>query len=204
MGLFGKKKVTFCGVCDKQIKGIELYFNIKNTQTGEHLYSICSDCSRKIKMIVPEYPLSAEETKEKISKRLNAKGEVECRMQCNVCGHVFYYTDEDIRKNELNKMLAESNRKQAVVSSLAGTTIQASLDNAEADRRTKKVIDFSKCPMCNSADLSDVSEMPTEKAVVKTGDPSSADEILKFKGLLDAGVITQEEFDAKKKQLLGL
>lgn len=33
---------------------------------------------------------------------------------------------------------------------------------------------------------------------------STADEILKFKGLLDAGVITQEEFDAKKKQLLGL
>lgn len=33
---------------------------------------------------------------------------------------------------------------------------------------------------------------------------SSADELLKFKQLLDAGVITQEEFDAKKKQLLGL
>ena len=33
---------------------------------------------------------------------------------------------------------------------------------------------------------------------------SEADEILKFKQLLDAGVITQEEFDAKKKQLLGL
>ena len=34
--------------------------------------------------------------------------------------------------------------------------------------------------------------------------PSAADEILKFKKLLDEGVITQEEFDAKKKQLLGL
>ena len=33
---------------------------------------------------------------------------------------------------------------------------------------------------------------------------SSADEIKKFKDLLDADVITQEEFDAKKKQLLGL
>lgn len=33
---------------------------------------------------------------------------------------------------------------------------------------------------------------------------SAADEIVKFKGLLDAGVITQEEFDAKKKQLLNL
>ena len=33
---------------------------------------------------------------------------------------------------------------------------------------------------------------------------SNADEIEKFKNLLDKGVITQEEFDAKKKQLLGL
>lgn len=33
---------------------------------------------------------------------------------------------------------------------------------------------------------------------------SNADEIKKFKDLLDSGVITQEEFDAKKKQLLGL
>ena len=33
---------------------------------------------------------------------------------------------------------------------------------------------------------------------------STADEIKKFKELLDSGAITQEEFDAKKKELLGL
>ncbi len=33
---------------------------------------------------------------------------------------------------------------------------------------------------------------------------SAADELKKFKELMDAGVISQEEFDAKKKQLLGL
>ena len=33
---------------------------------------------------------------------------------------------------------------------------------------------------------------------------SSADEILKFKQLLDAGIITQEEFETKKKQILNL
>ena len=36
------------------------------------------------------------------------------------------------------------------------------------------------------------------------GGISAADEILKFKQLLDSGIITQEEFDLKKKQLLGL
>lgn len=34
--------------------------------------------------------------------------------------------------------------------------------------------------------------------------PSSADEILKYKNLLDMGAITHEEFEQKKKQLLGL
>ena len=33
---------------------------------------------------------------------------------------------------------------------------------------------------------------------------SHADELKKYKELLDAGAITQEEFEAKKKQLLGL
>jgi len=33
---------------------------------------------------------------------------------------------------------------------------------------------------------------------------SNADELKKFKELLDSGIISQEEFDAKKKQLLGL
>lgn len=33
---------------------------------------------------------------------------------------------------------------------------------------------------------------------------SKADEIRKYKSLMDEGIITQEDFDKKKKQLLGL
>ncbi len=33
---------------------------------------------------------------------------------------------------------------------------------------------------------------------------SPADELKKFKELLDAGILTQEEFDAKKKELIGV
>ncbi|MBU6134687.1 SHOCT domain-containing protein [Clostridium tertium] len=33
---------------------------------------------------------------------------------------------------------------------------------------------------------------------------SSVDEILKFKELFDMGVITEEEFNIKKKQILGI
>lgn len=48
-------------------------------------------------------------------------------------------------------------------------------------------------------DLQRTSQAPTLVTSV-----SVADEIMKFKGLLDAGIITQQEFDNKKKQLLGL
>ncbi|MBP1581139.1 MAG: SHOCT domain-containing protein, partial [Oscillospiraceae bacterium] len=40
--------------------------------------------------------------------------------------------------------------------------------------------------------------------VEQSTSPSTADELKKFKELFDLGIITQEEFDAKKKQLLGL
>ena len=42
------------------------------------------------------------------------------------------------------------------------------------------------------------------KAVITSNSISTADEIRKFKELLDDGIITQDEFDAKKKELLGL
>lgn len=47
-------------------------------------------------------------------------------------------------------------------------------------------------------------ENKNSTATIIKQDLSSADEIKKFKDLLDAGIISQEEFDAKKKQLLGL
>lgn len=44
-----------------------------------------------------------------------------------------------------------------------------------------------------------------EKVVIQRATQiSKADELGKYKTLLDSGVITQEEFDAQKKQLLGL
>lgn len=45
---------------------------------------------------------------------------------------------------------------------------------------------------------------PTSNQTIINQAASSADELKKFKELLDAGIITQEEFNAKKKQLLGL
>lgn len=43
-----------------------------------------------------------------------------------------------------------------------------------------------------------------KKAAVVPKETGSADELEKYKALLDKGVISQEEYEAKKKQLLGL
>ncbi len=45
---------------------------------------------------------------------------------------------------------------------------------------------------------------PQPIVAVEVANKSEADELKKFKELLDTGVITQEEFDTKKKELLGL
>lgn len=52
-----------------------------------------------------------------------------------------------------------------------------------------------------------VNEMQTQAAAAPAPaapQSSDADELAKFKSLLDSGAITQEEYDAKKKQILGL
>lgn len=49
-----------------------------------------------------------------------------------------------------------------------------------------------------------IEEYKTKKNSVAINEVSVADEIKKFKELLDNGIITEEEFNAKKKELLGL
>lgn len=48
------------------------------------------------------------------------------------------------------------------------------------------------------------SKTPVATTIKQELPQSNADELKKYKELLDSGVITQEEFDAKKKQLLSL
>lgn len=71
------------------------------------------------------------------------------------------------------------------------------VDYMQAKLSGQKIIEFlTKITKEESA------EEPRQNTVQKP--VSSASEIMEYKNLLDAGVITQEEFDAKKKQLLGL
>lgn len=45
---------------------------------------------------------------------------------------------------------------------------------------------------------------PAESPISSSPSQDSFDHIIQYKELLDAGVITQEEFDSKRKELLGI
>lgn len=80
--------------------------------------------------------------------------------------------------------------------------------NQTANDNSSRIIDYDKCPKCNSADVISITEEEVENLSktqnTQQANISQADELKKFKDLLDSGIITQEEFDQKKKQLLGL
>lgn len=74
--------------------------------------------------------------------------------------------------------------------------------------KDENTILFTKKELPLILELKEYIEFKINNKVISNNIVSSTltevDEILKYKKLLDQGILTQEEFDAKKKQLLGL
>lgn len=71
----------------------------------------------------------------------------------------------------------------------------------------KRVLKYNKqahYQAVQEARAAQVEEQEEAEVVQVVNNVSAADEIMKFKGLLDAGIISLEEFNAKKEQLLDL
>lgn len=124
--------------------------------------------------------------------------------KCNTCGHIYCYTQADLNKNkQLSRQVAANSFASAF-----GPAIMSATYNQTANDNKSRIIDYDKCPKCNSSDVISITEEEVEELSknqdMQQTNLSQADELKKFKDLLDSGVITQEEFDAKKKQLLGL
>ena len=129
------------------------------------------------------------------------------RKRCTVCGKIFCYTFEDLEKNrELAKRAALSS-VGGIAGGLSGNYAAGAVSNQSASDDLSRIVDYTKCPNCGSKNLVDATDEDIARMNTQQNGQSaisSADELKKFKELLDMGVITQEEFDAKKKQLLGL
>ncbi len=139
------------------------------------------------------------------------KDDIEIRKRCNTCGHVFCYNPVDLQKNKQEAKKAMSAGLTAVMTAGShATSSTAATSLNRADNAMNRIVDYDRCPACGSRSLTEISKEEFQKAVTSNNTnntnqaTSSADELKKFKELLDSGIITQEEFDAKKKQLLGL
>lgn len=147
---------------------------------------------------------SAAREAEKKAQEIAEKG---YRKRCNVCGKIFCYTLEDIAENKRKARSAALSGLGGIAGALSGNYAAGATSNQSAEDQINRIIDYDKCPSCGSKDLVDITDEDIAKINAQQNGQSaisSADELKKFKELLDMGVITQEEFDQKKKQLLGL
>ena len=205
MGLFGAKPV--CGVCGNTL-GMNRY-KIRKDDAW-----CCPDCLKKAqngangKRTVNCMTISIDELKQLVADP-TAKGQEqmfenikvkEYRMRCNVCGHIYCYTEGDLIRSKNNAIKAAAGTMGSITAAVGGSRIDMYAQGARADAARNAIVDYGRCPHCNSTNVSSVDE----EAIPSSVGGSPADELKKYTELLDSGVITQEEFDAKKKQLLGL
>lgn len=182
------------------------------------LQPIINDLNKVLGVGIIDYKKALKYPEEKYDGRYQlvdlaearAKAEkAEIIKRCNVCGHIFCYNQADIKKNMDNAKNAVWSGIGQIAGGLSGAYTASAVNHTNAQNSLNKIVDFNRCPQCNSTNLSVISDeefkkMQTQKNTPQQTTVSAADELKKFKELLDIGAITQEEFDAKKKELLGL
>lgn len=193
------KKV--CCICGKEMSSWSLdCVPLQIKYNGERLHE-CRDCFNKYKgkqLFIQNGRATVLEEKD-----------TEIRKKCNACGHLYCYNLYDLERNKQRAKDAALSSIASLGQTLGGAYAAGAVNNATAKNTLNGIVDYNRCPNCGSLDVRTLSpeEGETEQAAAKgqnTPAISAADELKKFKELLDSGVITQEEFDAKKKQLLGL
>ena len=186
----------------KMMNGVVQIFIGNSFHTLAFPYKQREEGDQAAKYILEHY---GSQEKQELNKALQELEEKEFRMKCNVCGKIFCYTMNDLRKNVANAKRAQRSAAMGVLNALGGTELGVHANLSASDKYLNRIVDYSKCPSCNSSNITLI-EDDEETTPVATSNvvPSVADELKKFKELLDMGIITQEEFDEKKKQLLGL
>lgn len=150
-----------------------------------------------------EDAVSEDRKKFEVQKDIKENG---YKKYCNVCGHIFCYTLDDLKKNKELKSQEGLNLVSSFAGGLSGNYAAGATSLQTANDSKSRIVDYDKCPACGSRDIRDATEedINKKKQSQTTATFSAADELKKFKELLDMGVISNEEFNAKKKELLGL
>lgn len=171
-------------------------------ENGQRHY-VCESCNRKgVEAVKNGKVFKYDTASQKII--LVDKIDSEIRKKCNVCNHVFCYTDIDIAMNKEKLKFARISALAALGATIGGNSTTGAVYNSNAQNTLNGVVNYNKCPQCGSIDLRTLSKEEYQLEMKNGLSLSPVDELKKYKELFDEGIITQEEFTAKKKQLLGL
>jgi len=203
--------VVNCSMCGRKIgmKEKRMHFNTPDVPKGMTLW-ICEECSHiKGKAII--LPDGRVKIRRPDGVVVDTPMSKEHKMRCNNCGHTYCFTMKDIEENIKNAKKAALSSVTSIAGTMSGHYATAAVSQQNAENQLNQIVDYEICPKCHSRDIIELSdeEIEAEKSCQgQKNNPasglSSADEIKKFKELLDAGVITENEFNTKKKELLGL
>ena len=180
---------------------------------GQGQFNICfKDKNTRIIPYCSEQEREAQEAADFInnrtkSKKLRVNGQY--IRHCKSCDKVYFFNDDDIKRNKGNQLMAAGN----ALSSLGRLgSIKGNQHLAIANSRLDAIVDFEKCPYCKSRDTEVFNEEDYNRHQRQINAQKSSrlqpqdpiEEVKRYKELLDQGIITQEEFETKKKKLLEL
>lgn len=83
---------------------------------------------------------------------------MEYRKRCRVCGKIYCFSDKDLAENKMNTGMAIMSAIGGVAGAIGGTRLDAYAMNNQTDRYDSKIIDYKKCPSCNSTDIEDLTD----------------------------------------------
>ena len=104
----------------------------------------------------------------------------------------------EVKKSFLSGEIFFNIGDSSMIGSLTGSTVRAETTVEYASSEHKKALEMKEKIESTMSKMKKGSSSPVTQQI------SQADEIKKFKELLDQGVLTQDEFDKKKKEILGL
>ena len=184
-GLFSSPKlIHVCYFCGDGIKLV----GIETKVSGMSSYISKNDLSDNIDSIIAE--------KEKLELKIKAENEQ----------YLLGIEEEREKENELKKMIIDLLTKKSIKMTTSDITAHIKHDDRdEVKSLLEEMHEDGDIDFAGSGRYFIYSEKKKpKKATAKVEKVDIEKELEKYKGLLDKGLIEKEDFDAKKKELLGL
>ena len=182
-----------CGLCGVDVTFDMMQYYVPDFNGQKH--RVCKRCS----VSAQDKALKFDPASGKIV--VVEKSEIEIRKKCNVCGHVFCYNPVDLDNNKKKQSQAMWSAVGSLGGAMSGHYAASAIHQNNSNQAMGGIVDYNKCPQCGSMDLK-VLGKEEQISNNQAQQFSAADELKKYKELLDAGVLTQEEFDQKKNEFL--